>query len=129
MPSNIKELDPRIVALVRADQDLRKAMDPKVTYAMSPEMMTKARFERNQMAQELGLSQDEALRIRQISGYKGFLKRINYPVWRINSGHNGDIALSEVSFGVKVSQTENGNDRKIAPGEVVEVRELISPRA
>lgn len=75
-----KEIDPRIATLVRVDQSLRNANDPRTNFAMSPEMTEQAQDLRGRLSEELGLS------ARQIIGWKGFMVKGGTPYWRVGNG-------------------------------------------
>lgn len=110
MPSH-KEIDPRIATLVRVDGTIRNHSNPRVNFAMSDSLLAIYHDQRDQLVRELGLSNDKTKRTRQIAGYKGFMKRNNYPFWRVNgaietsnNGNRNHVFLQEktpVLVGVK----------------------------
>jgi hypothetical protein len=119
---NLKETDfPRIAMLVRTDQSLRNVVNPKVNFSMSPEMIARAKDQIDQLARDLGLSSDEITRGRQISGYKGYLKKVGYPWWRINEVQVVTVEVSRTNG----HHLSNGVNHEAKPGEVVEIWKLV----
>ena len=74
---------------------------------MRVELVKRHIIQRDQLASELGLSDDPQKRNRQIQRYRRNLRSAEYPWWRFDGRHD-----------------PSGNGREAAPGEIIEVREL-----
>lgn len=112
MPSH-KEIDIRVVAtLVRVDLALRNHANRGVQFSMSNELVDRHIIQRDQLASELGLSDDPQKRNRQIQRHRRKLRSADYPWWRVDGHHD-----------------PGGNGREAAPGEIIEVRELTRSSA
>lgn len=70
--------------LVRTDHVLKNNADPEVSFAMSPPLVEQYTQSREQLIEDLGISQKPRIQERRIAQIKEELMQEGFPYWLIN---------------------------------------------